>query len=158
MPLYWFDARNFEDNFSVAKFRDLVKQARDRHGIKFVVLDDLDFLITSSPRYQNETEVVSNLMTELKTTANILNMHIVVVAHILKSVGEGVPRMKDIRGSGAIMQRSDYVEIIHRETAPDADEAIKADVTVVIEKNRPLGETGMLHFKYDKTRKIYRED
>jgi replicative DNA helicase len=158
LPMYWFDSRNFEDAFTIAKFKDLVRQTRDRYGIKFVVLDDLDFLVSSSQKYQNENEVVSTLMTELKTLANTLNIHIIVITHIVKSAGEGIPRMRDIKGSGAIMQRADYVMLIHRETAADADENLKADVTVVLEKNRPGGETGLIHYRYDKVTRRYRED
>jgi len=157
IPFHWFGAKDFEGNFNIQTVMDMIRQSRDRYGIKFVLIDDLDFLMTSFSKGQNENEAVGYLMTELKMLATKLDLNISVIAHINKQVGAGLPRMRDIKGSQAIPARPDSILIIDRETSPDADPELKKDVTVIVEKNR-LGElTGIVHFKFDPERRTYRE-
>jgi len=158
MPIHWFDEREFEGNLNVMKVKELIRQTRDRYGVKFVVIDNLQFVLNTDYSKRSTDEKVTSLMTELKLLAKTLQIHIIAVAHINRQNDGDRPQMQQLKGSSAYEQTSDYIMFVHRDTNPDADPEIKARVEVIVAKNRPNRETGIIQFRYDKEKCLYREE
>lgn len=157
LPIHWFDARNFNQRLTVWKFKELIKNARDRYGIKFVVIDDLQFLINTGDRVKSTADNITALMANLKEITNTLNIHLVVIAHVNRQNEGKMPQLSELKGSSGIEQLADYVMFLHRETDPEADDELKSTVKLAISKNRLTGDTGIIHFYYNVDRCTYEE-
>jgi replicative DNA helicase len=168
MPIHFFDERNFTDAFNIIKFKDLVKQIRDRFGIKFLVLDNMQFLLNFDHERINFDEKVTRLMTELKNMSKILDIHLIGMVHLNRAAygakdknGNRIvpkPQVHDLKGSSGFEQTADYVMFVHRDTGFDAPDDVKNDVEIIVAKNRPgKGVTGVINFKYIPEKCAYKE-
>lgn len=141
--------RNITEIETIA--RNLVKN----EGIQVVFVDHLGWIETGEKK-QTEYEQVTKVARKLKNMARTLNVPVVVLSQLNRSVEnrrEIRPRMSDLRSSGAIEQDADVVMFIHREeyykTKEQAEEmkvAGKADVIIAKVRN---GATGDVRLNWD---------
>ena len=141
--------RNISEIETIA--RNLVKN----EGIQVVFVDHLGWIETGEKK-QTEYEQVTKVARKLKNMARTLNVPVVVLSQLNRSVEnrrEIRPRMSDLRSSGAIEQDADVVMFIHREeyykTKEQAEEmkvSGKADVIIAKVRN---GATGDVRLNWD---------
>lgn len=155
LPIYFFDSREFNQVLNLSRFRDSLKNARDSLGIKFAVLDDMQFLLNTGNRYLNTADKITETVAEMKLIANTLNIHLVIVAHINRENDGDMPTLRQLKGSSGYEQLADFAMFVHRNTDPDAPEDIGRVVSIAISKNRIHGDLGVARFVYDKDRCIY---
>lgn len=118
-----------------------------RSGLKLVVVDYLQ-LIEPEMRKENRQAAVADISRRLKKLARELGVPVVALAQLNRGVEDrsgGVPRLSDLRESGAIEADSDVVILLHR---PDmADETKSRDTIrahVAKQRNGPMGTVNLV--------------
>ena len=93
-----------------------IREGYVKYGTKIIFIDHIDFLIpTNLKTTDNQSIMLKNIATELKTLAIELNVIIICMAHLKKLPNDKEPDMQDIGHSAGIFQLADYVLMIHRE-------------------------------------------
>lgn len=113
-----------------------LRQAQSPEGLDFIIVDYLQ-LIVPTGRFSNRQEQVADISRNMKLLAKQLKVPIMVLVQMKRKSGEedenSLPKLDDIRESGAIAQDSDIVMLLHREIA--LDEATP-NTLVILAKNR----------------------
>ena len=113
-------------SLSVFELRTKARRLVREHGVKIIFIDYLQLMNASGMSYGNRQEEVSTISRSLKGLAKELNIPIVALSQLNRSVesrlneksGENQqakrPQLSDLRESGAIEQDADMVCFIHR--------------------------------------------
>ena len=120
-PLYVDDT----PSLSVFELRTKARRLVREHGVKIIFIDYLQLMNASGMSYGNRQEEVSTISRSLKGLAKELNIPIIALSQLNRSVeqrgadqkenGQGRrPQLSDLRESGAIEQDADMVCFIHR--------------------------------------------
>lgn len=117
-PLYVDDT----PSLSVFELRTKARRLVREHGIKMIMIDYLQLMNASGMSYNSRQEEVSTISRSLKGLAKELNIPILALSQLNRSVenrtGDGQdakrPQLSDLRESGAIEQDADMVLFIHR--------------------------------------------
>ncbi len=120
-PLYIDDT----PSLSVFELRTKARRLVREHGVQIIVIDYLQLMNASGMAYNSRQEEVSTISRSLKGLAKELNIPIIALSQLNRSVENrsGVdpndpnskrPQLSDLRESGAIEQDADMVCFIHR--------------------------------------------
>jgi len=142
VPLYIDDTPGLRIIDLRAKARRLVA----RHKIELIIVDYLQ-LMTSGQREENRQVEVSNISRGLKSLARELHLPLLAISQLRRESEErNLPRLSDLRESGAIEQDADVVMLLHREemrhrpgTAEYREAQGKADLIIAKQRNGPVG-------------------
>ena len=105
---------------SVFELRTKARRLVREHNIKILMIDYLQLMTASGNRFGSRQEEVSIISRSLKNLAKELNIPIIALSQLNRSVEqreghEGKrPQLSDLRESGAIEQDADIVCFIHR--------------------------------------------
>jgi twinkle protein len=143
--------QNLNDNvdYDLAWLTATLREARVRHGCRWVIIDPWNELEHIWDRSQNEAAYTNDALRKLKRISRALQIILIVVAHPSKEGG----RQKDITemdlygisGSAAWANKADHGIIIHR---PDK---AKQDVYVKVAKSKDhmlMGTPGIVRMQY----------
>ena len=146
-----------EDNASItapeikAKCRRL---ANAPHGLGLVVIDYLQLVTTGSNRIESRQVEVSEISRSLKTMALELNVPVIALAQLSRSVDKREnkePALVDLRESGSLEQDADLVLFLNRkdyyEAKTEKRETI-VPIDVIIAKHRK-GSTGLYRLLFE---------
>lgn len=145
----------FIDDTAGISINELRAKARRRHrdeGIQFIAIDYLQLMKSRTRQAENSRErEIAEISAGIKGLAKELGIPILILAQLNRGPegrsgkSLGVPRMSDLRESGAIEQDADLVGLLYRSAyyaEDDAEREQKAgEATLVLAKNRN-GETG----------------
>jgi len=123
-----FDAPLFVDDtpsLSVFELRTKARRLVREHGVRIIIIDYLQLMNASGMSYNSRQEEVSTISRSLKGLAKELNIPIIALSQLNRSVENRVstgenqaeskrPQLSDLRESGAIEQDADMVCFIHR--------------------------------------------
>ena len=118
-----YDAPFYIDDtpqLSVFELRTKARRLVREHGVKCILIDYLQLMNASGMKFGSRQEEVSNISRSLKGLAKELNIPIIALSQLNRSVesregNEGKrPQLSDLRESGAIEQDADMVCFIHR--------------------------------------------
>ncbi|MEA3447643.1 MAG: replicative DNA helicase [Bacteroidota bacterium] len=135
-----------------AKARRLVKT----HHIKLILVDYLQLMTANVDTKGNRQEEVSIISRNLKAIAKELNVPIIALSQLNRSVetrgGDKRPQLSDLRESGAIEQDADMVLFLHRPEYYDILEdkegnSLKGMAEVILAKHRN-GATGSIYLEF----------
>ena len=109
-------------SLSVFELRTKARRLVREHGVKLILIDYLQLMNASGMSFGSRQEEVSNISRSLKGLAKELNIPIIALSQLNRSVekrdqqgDEGKrPQLSDLRESGAIEQDADMVCFIHR--------------------------------------------
>ena len=107
-------------SLSVFELRTKARRLVREHGVKIILIDYLQLMNASGMSFGSRQEEVSNISRSLKGLAKELNIPIVALSQLNRSVekrdGDDAkrPQLSDLRESGAIEQDADMVCFIHR--------------------------------------------
>lgn len=117
-PLYVDDT----PSLSVFEFQTKARRLKSEHDIKIIIIDYLQLMNASGMKFGSREQEVSNISRSLKALAKDLNIPIIALSQLNRSVesrGDDKngkrPQLSDLRESGAIEQDADIVCFIHRE-------------------------------------------
>ncbi|MBQ8936339.1 MAG: replicative DNA helicase [Bacteroidaceae bacterium] len=118
-----YDAPFYVDDtpsLSVFELRTKARRLVREHGVQLILIDYLQLMNASGMSFGSRQEEVSNISRSLKGLAKELNIPIIALSQLNRSVEkrEGDdgkrPQLSDLRESGAIEQDADMVCFIHR--------------------------------------------
>jgi replicative DNA helicase len=140
-PIYIDDT----PGISIFEFRAKARRLKQQYDIEIIIIDYLQ-LMTGPPETKgNREQEVSMISRSLKGIAKELNVPIIALSQLNRSVetrgGDKKPQLSDLRESGAIEQDADMVMFIHRPEyyGQDQDEAgnsLKGVAEIVVAKHR----------------------
>ena len=156
LPLYIDDTPSMR----IGDLRARARRMRHEHGVELVVVDYLQLLLPSRFRDSRVTEV-SEISAGLKALARELEVPVLAVSQLSRAVEkeQRLPRMSDLRESGAIEQDADVVMLLHRPGVREEQERFQeepgaardgvpgANADLIIAKQRN-GPTGVCHFVF----------
>jgi replicative DNA helicase len=112
-----------------------LNQAQSPEGLDLIIIDYLQ-LITPIGKYNSRQEAVADISRSAKLLAKQLEVPVMVLVQVNrenKDDESSIPRLNQIRESGAIAQDSDIVLLLHRDEP--MDDSIPHTL-VILEKNR----------------------
>lgn len=136
------------------KARRLVKE----HNVKCIIIDYLQLMNASGMKFGSREQEVSMISRSLKQLAKELDIPIIALSQLNRSVekkegGDKRPQLSDLRESGAIEQDADMVLFIHRpeyykiNEDPNTGESLKGIAEIIIAKHRN-GATGDVRLRF----------
>ena len=136
--------RSFIDdtaNLSVLEARAKARRIQAEHRLELVVIDYLQ-LMQGRWRAENRQQEISEISRSLKALAKELNVPVVALSQLSRAVearGDALPRLSDLRESGALEQDADLIMFLARkENAPDAESGT-TDLVIGKHRNGPTG-------------------
>jgi replicative DNA helicase len=137
---------------SIFELRAKCRRLKMQHDISCVIVDYLQLMTIGSDTRGSREQEVSNISRSLKAIAKELDIPIVALSQLNRSVEsrEGKrPQLSDLRESGAIEQDADIVIFIHRPeaygiTTDENQNSTKGVAEIIIAKHRN-GATGEIH-------------
>ena len=114
-PIYVDDT----SGLSIFELRTKARRLVHDHGVKIIMIDYLQLMTASGMNFGSREQEVSTISRSLKGLAKELNIPIIALSQLNRSVesrqGDGKrPQLSDLRESGAIEQDADMVCFIHR--------------------------------------------
>ena len=113
-PLYIDDT----PSLSVFELRTKARRLVREHNVQFIIIDYLQLMNASGMKFGSREQEVSMISRNLKQLAKELNIPIVALSQLNRSVESRTdgkrPQLSDLRESGAIEQDADIVCFIHR--------------------------------------------
>jgi len=134
----------------------MARRLQMEHGLALLVVDYLQ-LITPRTNSDNMVQQVTEISRGLKALARELKVPIIAVSQLSRAVDQRdykMPRLSDLRESGAIEQDADVVMFIYRkdrdklEVTPEEQNI--AQINVAKHRNGPLGSVD-LYFDAERT-------
>jgi replicative DNA helicase len=133
---------------TISSVRARAKRLKARvPGLSLIVVDYMQLMEAgSSNRQRNRQEEVSAISRGLKELARELNVPVMALSQLSRGVEHresGIPRLSDLRESGAIEQDADVVLFLHRKKPRDSEDPDQQDVSAEIiigkQRNGPVG-------------------
>jgi replicative DNA helicase len=125
-------------NMSLMEIRAKCRRLKQRHDLKFVIVDYLQ-LMSSPRRVENRQQEVSELSRSLKLLAKELDVPVVALSQLNRGPEQRTdkrPLLSDLRESGSIEQDSDIVILLHREDAYERESPRAGEADLIVAKHR----------------------
>jgi len=150
LPLYVDD----NAHLTPTQLRTKARRAVRRRGVKVIMLDYLQLMVTAD-KSENRTQEVSQITRRLKQLAKELNVPVVSAAQLSRKVEERAdkrPLLSDLRESGSLEQDADVVIFLYREDYYNENSVRvnQADVIIAKHRNGPTA-TATLFFRKELT-------
>ena len=136
---------------SVFDLRAKCRRLKQQHDIQMIFIDYLQLMTAKTEKNGNREQEISNISRSLKSLAKELNIPVLALSQLSRSVetrpGSKKPILSDLRESGAIEQDADMVLFIYRPEyyglSEDEDHTStkgKAVVSIAKHRNGKLGD------------------
>jgi len=135
------------------QMRTLSRRLQAEHGLGLVVVDYMQ-LMEPNTRLDNPVQQMTEISRSLKAMARELNVPVLAISQLSRAVEsrpDQVPKLSDLRESGAIEQDADVVMFLWREDKVKKETPRKGVVEVHVAKHRN-GPTGKLSLRFDEDR------
>lgn len=129
---------------SVLEMRTKARRASHEQPLGLIIVDYLQLMQASGRSDGNRVQEVSEISRGLKLIARELNVPVVALSQLSRSVesrNPQVPQLADLRESGSIEQDADIVMFIYREAYynPDTERENITDLIIAKHRNGPTG-------------------
>jgi replicative DNA helicase len=149
LPIYYYHG----DNANLQVLEEAIKQGIER-GIRVAVIDHLHFFAKTT---QNQAAEIGNIAREIKLMARRYHIPIILIAHVRKISGGGIPGLEDLKDSSGIAQDADSVIMIWRKV--DAtEETEKRRLSLRVRKNRRMGIISGVSYQMDENTYLQETD
>ena len=145
-------------SISVMELRTKARRLKMESGLDLVIVDYLQLMQPSqSSRDSNRVQEVSEISRGLKALARELEIPVLALSQLSRQMEnreKAVPRLSDLRESGAIEQDADVVLFLYRDGERTDDVNVKGETinfSIAKHRNGPTG-GGQLWFVKDQTR------
>ncbi len=152
-PIYIDDA----GSVNILQMRAMARRLQANKGLALIIVDYLQ-LMQPMNRFASPVQQVTENSRALKILAKELNVPVLVLSQLSRAVEARVPqipRLSDLRDSGAIEQDADVVMFIYREDAYNENSLKQGQAQILIEKHRN-GPVGSIDLYFDKERVSFR--
>ena len=133
---------------TVIQMRAMARRLKAESGLRLLIVDYIQ-LIQPSTNSDNMVQQMTEISRSLKGLARELNIPVIAISQLNRQVEQRpnqIPRLSDLRESGAIEQDADVVMFIHRKNRED-EPTLRDNITdIVVAKHRngPLGKATVL--------------
>ncbi len=139
-PIYIDDT----PGMSVLEMRTKARRANHEHPLGLIIIDYLQLMQGSGRDSGNRVQEVSEISRGLKLVARELNVPVVALSQLSRSVesrSPQIPQLADLRESGSIEQDADIVMFIYREAYynPETERENITDLIIAKHRNGPTG-------------------
>ncbi len=139
-PIYFDDT----PGISVLEMRTKARRAAHEAPLGLIIVDYLQLMQGSGRSDGNRVQEVSEISRGLKLIARELNVPVVALSQLSRSVesrSPQIPQLSDLRESGSIEQDADIVMFLYREDYynPETDREHIADLILSKHRNGPTG-------------------
>lgn len=129
---------------TVLEMRTKARREAHNNPLGLIIIDYLQLMQGSGRGDGNRVQEVSEISRGLKLIARELNVPVVALSQLSRSVenrSPQVPQLSDLRESGSIEQDADIVAFIYREAYynPDTDRQNITDLIIAKHRNGPVG-------------------
>jgi replicative DNA helicase len=153
-PLYIDDA----GSVNILQIRAMARRLQATKGLSLLIVDYLQ-LMEPMNRFASPVQQVTENSRALKMLAKELEIPVLVLSQLSRAVESRVPqipRLSDLRESGAIEQDADVVMFIYREDFYNENSLKPGVAQVIIEKHRN-GATGSIELYFEKKMASFRD-
>ncbi len=152
-PIFIDDA----SSCSVLQMRAMARRLQANQGLGLIIVDYLQ-LIEPNNKIMSSVQQITEISRQLKGLARELNVPVLALSQLSRAVEQRtpkIPRLSDLRESGAIEQDADVVLFIYREDVYQEESPRKglADIIVAKHRNGPIGKVELV---FDKQRSCFR--
>lgn len=154
-PIYIDDSANA----TVMEIRTKARRLQSEHGLGMVIVDYLQLMEGSTARYsENRVQEIAEISRSLKGLARELNIPVLALSQLSRMVESrkpAIPKLSDLRESGALEQDADVVMFIYRKSMDrqfqniSEDEKNIAEIHIAKHRNGP---TGLVKMFFDEKR------
>ena len=143
-PLYIDDT----PSLSVSELRTKARKLVRKNHIELIMIDYLQLMTTDGMRFECRKEEVSAIICSLKGLAKELNLPIIVLCQLYRTIRNEVkrPLLSVLREIGAIEQYADMVLFVHRPYGPNGED-YRGMAEIIIAKHRK-GATDIVLLKF----------
>ena len=160
-PIYLDDTGGLD----IMELRARARRMKKKFGIEVIVVDYLQLLHSKEYARQGKQVETSVISGELKSMAKELKVPVLVLSQLSRAPEQrdklAVPKLSDLRDSGAIEQDADVVGMLRRPCKypddPEHEDKTLAVLDIVKHRNGPTGEV-RLNFDEEFTRFTDRKD
>jgi replicative DNA helicase len=128
-------------NLSALEARAKARRVQAEHGLDLVVIDYLQ-LMQGRWRAENRQQEIAEISRSLKALAKELDVPVVALSQLSRAVearGDALPRLSDLRESGALEQDADLIMFLARkESTPEMEPGL-TDLVIGKHRNGPTG-------------------
>jgi len=138
---------------TISELRTKARREAHKKNLSLIIVDYLQ-LMSGGNRYSNSSnrvQEVSEISRSLKIVARELNVPILALSQLSRSVenrSPQIPQLADLRESGSIEQDADVVTFIYREEYYNPETTRKNITDILIQKHRN-GPTGKVELFFD---------
>jgi replicative DNA helicase len=153
-PLYIDDA----GSVNILQIRAMARRLQSTKGLSLLIVDYLQ-LMEPMNRFASPVQQVTENSRALKMLAKELEVPVLVLSQLSRAVESRVPqipRLSDLRESGAIEQDADVVMFIYREDFYNENSLKPGVAQVIIEKHRN-GATGSIELYFEKSQASFKD-
>ncbi len=152
-PIYIDDAATS----NVLQMRAMSRRLQAEHGLGLIIIDYLQLTESHNPN-ENMVQQMTEISRGLKGLARELNIPVLAISQLSRAVEQRtpqIPRLSDLRETGAIEQDADVVLFIYREDKYRPETARKNIADIIIAKHRN-GPVGKVELYFDEQRVSFR--
>ncbi len=143
----------------ILELRARARRMKKKHGVELLVIDYLQLLHSSEYARQGRQVETSSISGNLKAMAKELKIPVLVLSQLSRAPEQrdrlAVPKLSDLRDSGAIEQDADVVGMLRRPCKypddPDHEDRTLAILDIAKHRNGPTGDV-RLNFEEEYTR------
>lgn len=142
---------------NVLQMRAMARRLQARHGLGLIIVDYLQLMESRNP-FESMVQQMTEISRSLKGLAKELNVPVLALSQLSRAVEQRspqIPRLADLRESGALEQDADVVLFIYREDKyrPDTSRKNIADIIIAKHRNGPVGR---IELYFDERRASFR--
>jgi len=152
-PIYIDDASGID----IADLRARARRMKRRHDIELIVIDYLQLCQCREYAKQGVQVMTSKISGQIKAMAKELKIPVIVLSQLSRANEQRgdkneVPKLSDLRDSGAIEQDADVVMLLRRPSMVRAtrDDAATQNLAIVDIAKHRNGETGDVKMRFDR--------
>ncbi|MBI3337291.1 MAG: replicative DNA helicase [Candidatus Staskawiczbacteria bacterium] len=152
-PIYIDDA----GSVNILQMRAMARRLQATKGLDLLIIDYLQ-LMEPINKFHSSVQQVTEISRALKTLAKELNVPVLALSQLSRAVESRVPqipRLADLRESGAIEQDADVVLFIYREDRYNENSLKKSIAEILVAKHRN-GPLGKIELYFDDQRVSFR--
>ncbi len=142
---------------NILQMRAMARRLQARHGLGLIIVDYIQLMESRSPS-ENMVQQMTEISRSLKGLAKELNVPVLALSQLSRTVEQRspqIPRLADLRESGALEQDADVVLFLYREDKYRPDTTRKNIVDIIIAKHRN-GPVGRIETYFDERRASFR--
>ncbi len=143
---------------NVLQMRAMARRLQAEHGLDLIIIDYLQLMEPRNPQ-SSEVQQITEISRALKGLAKELNIPVLALSQLSRAVEQRVPqipRLSDLRQSGALEQDADVVLFIYREDRYREEETTRKNIADIIVAKHRNGPVGKIELFFDEQRATFR--